>query len=464
MKNIRNYLERDFERILSYVVVLPFLFLSIQFIVLNVFNLYESPVRFYVQIATKVLTGLSFAVALPLVVKRSLFVSFVAYTVCVIIFLASYIIYPENRVFMRSEMFQIFAVNLPLMLYVQSISNKSVFIKSTYSVGKYIGCFMTILGLIRLWGELEGRTYSMSFSYYLLFPCLLEMRELFSKFCLKKFAFLLLMVILIVMKGSRGALACIAVFYFFMLFSKHTYFGNNKRENIEKKFVLFLLMTMLVIFNQQFFSVIGSVADALNINSRTASIMSKEILIDESKSEMLLLEKLSLSEPKESLVGNQKEDADNEEPSPESYNRSLEKTELSNGGIYLAGRGVLYRIVWNSIKESNYRGLGLLGDRLVLGGQYAHNVVLEFFSHFGVFIGGTIAFLYVLCLLYVWVKTDKNGAELISIWTALGIVPLMFSGSYLLHMHFWILNGIILMNGREIYYAKKRGYEKKSNN
>ena len=89
-------------------------------------------------------------------------------------------------------------------------------------------------------------------------------------------------------------------------------------------------------------------------------------------------------------------------------------------------------------------GLGLAGDRLLVGG-YVHNFFIEVLAHFGV-VMGSILLVWFMVRLIMSVKNNTKHIhkyEMIIIWIALGLAPLMVSSSYLININFWILLGLM---------------------
>jgi len=91
-------------------------------------------------------------------------------------------------------------------------------------------------------------------------------------------------------------------------------------------------------------------------------------------------------------------------------------------------RMVIYEALANKIEMFGY---GLMGDRVILNGSYAHNLFLEWLIDFG-FIGGSIIiFLFVVIVFRGILCSAEFERLLILILLPNGFFQLMMSGSYL---------------------------------
>jgi O-antigen ligase len=133
------------------------------------------------------------------------------------------------------------------------------------------------------------------------------------------------------------------------------------------------------------------------------------------------------------------------------------------------GRIIMYETVWSQIKESPIIGNGLFSDRYFInkytsyGYVYTHNIALEILCHFGIIIGGII----LLVLLYkliskIFSKSDDvYYYEILYAIIPCGLIQLLFSGSYLSNITFYMLIGLLFKkkntsNG-DVFEEKKIG-------
>lgn len=112
--------------------------------------------------------------------------------------------------------------------------------------------------------------------------------------------------------------------------------------------------------------------------------------------------------------------------------------------LYLSGRENIYNDVLSQISKKPFYGIGLAGDRRVLGGVYAHNIIFELLANFGIITGIIISILIVGVSLKSIFSKNKSLANFISIWFSIGFIHLMVSSSYLIDFKFWIFLGLAL--------------------
>lgn len=107
-----------------------------------------------------------------------------------------------------------------------------------------------------------------------------------------------------------------------------------------------------------------------------------------------------------------------------------------------SGRDVLQEKLLASIREHLFLGTGLCSDRLIAG-TYAHNIAIEFWVDFGVFIGSVllIAVVFIMCRGF-FLSKDNNEKGLVMTLICAGFMKLLFSGSYLSHALFFLMLGV----------------------
>ena len=111
-----------------------------------------------------------------------------------------------------------------------------------------------------------------------------------------------------------------------------------------------------------------------------------------------------------------------------------------------SGRSDIYNIIWEKIAENPFWGYGIGADRTFLDGAYVHNIILEFWIDFGLFIGSFFLFLLFLKTWNVFrLSSIKYDKLLVLIVFLAGFVPLLFSGSYLIFFNFSFLIGFLLL-------------------
>ncbi len=120
----------------------------------------------------------------------------------------------------------------------------------------------------------------------------------------------------------------------------------------------------------------------------------------------------------------------------------LDKFATSDGRAYLSGNLI------EAICARPIQGYGLMGDRIINNGSYAHNLALELWCQFGVFIGSflLVGFLGVL-LWSVW-KSRKTDRGIFCRMLACLMVKLFLSSSYLLEPYLFLTLGFAMQTIR----------------
>lgn len=127
-----------------------------------------------------------------------------------------------------------------------------------------------------------------------------------------------------------------------------------------------------------------------------------------------------------------------------------------SGEIHLSGRDRLYGLVIDAIINDPLSGIGVAGDRRIIGGSYAHNFFIEVLGNFGVIIGLVFSIAFLLLIIRSLATKDKSKYSMIAIWLCYGFVHLMVSSSYLEDIKFWIFAGILFSYNRsnKLYFLK----------
>jgi len=115
---------------------------------------------------------------------------------------------------------------------------------------------------------------------------------------------------------------------------------------------------------------------------------------------------------------------------------------LNEGNIYYtSGREEIYAQTITVLKDNLYLGLGLFGDRAILGGAYCHNLFLEIFVDYGFFLGTLIILLGIIALVVSYRASSSGYRTMWMIFALSGIFPLMATSSYLIYNPLAILIG-----------------------
>ncbi|MCP3029528.1 O-antigen ligase family protein [Halobacillus sp. A5] len=358
--------------------------LTFQYFILVTFNLFETSNASRVQLMSKILVGLLFLYAFPVVLKRNKIKVIIATLLALLLFALHYLLFPENHAFIESLILPFFFMCLPALFYSMSLENWNI-MKSVMKVSSIlIFIFGAISGFIIFSGTTAIDTYSMSISYYMLIPTLVFLNEFFDKKTFLSFIITLVSLLVILALGSRGAILCIFVFIALRLIRLDSKFSYNK--------VFYMILTLsafsiIFFYKEIIVKFIYNFLLGFGIDSRTLQL-------------------------------------------------------FMNEELHLSGRDIIYRNLLMKISENPILGLGIGGDR-ALGG-YAHNLFIEVFVNFGIIIGGIAIIILLLMIIKSLLTKDREKYNMLIIWINLGFVHLMVSQTYLTDIKFWVLIGLII--------------------
>lgn len=374
------------DKKISIALISTYVILSIQYFILIAFDLLNTSQGDSIQLISKLIVGLAFLYSFPVVFSRKKVKFIVTYVVISFIFLINYLFFIGNRVYLSDILFPLFFVGIPSFIYTQSIHDLNVFknmLKKSCVIVFFSGTLLSVLNLI---GIASIGLYSMTLSYYMLFPLILYIDELFDRVSAIKIIMVTISLLVILTLGSRGAILCAGVFTFLRAIKakrKITYkLASIWSLGLTIFLVLFFRMNEILLFLYNSLARYG-------IRSRSIAIFLR-------------------------------------------------------GDVYLTGRDKIYETVLNEIMNKPIFGLGLTGDRVYLNGGYVHNFYIEIVSHFGLIIG-IVILTYVTFLIIRALSPKIAGShKLVYIWFSLGFVHLMISSSYLIDFRFWIFLGLLV--------------------
>lgn len=120
--------------------------------------------------------------------------------------------------------------------------------------------------------------------------------------------------------------------------------------------------------------------------------------------------------------------------------------------VHLSGRDQIYNLVLKEIHENPIMGIGIAGDRRIIGTGYAHNIFIEILGNFGLIVGRILIVVLLVLIVKSLFRRDKQYTNLVVIWLSLGFFHLMISGTYLTNIKFWILLGLLFNKMNKSYY------------
>lgn len=324
----------------------------------------------------RVIIAIFLLLNLKIIIKRIDIKYIIIINIIIAIFLLNFMIINDKR-YIKEYFVYFVGICVPLTTVIYCIKDYKILIDIMNRYSVIMGIIYGIL-IIVLGSKLANNKYSMGLSYALLIPALFMINAYWNS---RKKIYICIFGILMVgilLYGSRGAIACMIVFVIL---------NYIKKLYIEKKISTALSFGGLII-------ALGS----------TYKIILGYIII--------LLEKWSI----------------------ESRTLNL----LVQEGTYLSKREILYHRIWEEIISSPLSIRGISSDRFLLN-TYPHNLFLELIYQFGVVLGGicvlgiTAMFLY--GLIY---NKDKAMGELIMIFGCSSIVTLMLSRTFWTEYNFWV--------------------------
>ena len=119
--------EESEDKKLSIALMSAFVILTIQYFVLISYKLLGTATSSKVQLLSKVLVGIMFLYALPVVFKRSKIKLINTYFIVLFVFILHYLVFPANRIYLKELVFPLFFMCLPAFIYSMSLNDYSIF-------------------------------------------------------------------------------------------------------------------------------------------------------------------------------------------------------------------------------------------------------------------------------------------------------------------------------------------------
>lgn len=246
-------------------------------------------------------------------------------------------------------------------------------------------------------GQLEeDENYSQHLSYLHLFPALVLLSDVLSKFSLKSFIPFVICVFLIIAYGARGPLASLVLFAFLYWIIMAKSIGVKK---MVLPIIIFALIGSYVIIHLE--AVIMYLADLMSSMNTSVRVLN-----------------MVMAEPGSFAESNARED----------YAATC-MTHVLDNPFWCTGP-INDRVFLGNIYRSD-KGID---------GLYPHNFFVEIFTQYGLFLGFVII-IYFLFFIYKSLKLSINEEtrKLLLVFIGAYFFPLMFSGSYVDSNGFYIL-------------------------
>ena len=396
MKELKLKIDNDELVILS--ILSSYLILSFQYFLITCFTFSNPSLTKLVQLGSKVLVGIIYLISLPTIMRKNILSLYFSYSILLIFVSLNLLFYPGNRIYIKNELFYIFFVTIISFVYSYNIENSEKFYKGIEKISKLvllIGVITAIFIILKDTGynsmEIDQK-YSMSFSYNLLMPLLVNVNEFVKKMKLLAFIKFVISLFIITILGARGPILCLIIFLL-LRFIKIDLEFNTKSIVVYSSLIIFLVI-LLINFQSILFYLYNFSKYKIGFESRT---LYKMLFVD---------------------------------------------------GVEFTGRKEIYRSMLEVIKKNPLLGVGFLGDRNYFI-PYPHNIFIEILTQGGVFIGGLVS----LFIIYMIIKSLINAVgidyDLLIFWISMGIGPLLVSNTYVEFIGFWILLGQLLRFKKE---------------
>lgn len=299
-------------------------------------------------------------------------------SICLIVLVVSAIRYSEYAIQILERTSWIFIAGLPLLFFLSKITNH----RKVYYIVLDKCIYIDIACIIMYFFHTSQLSSNMVFSYTLIIPLFLHMNEFFNSRKKIYIMISILELLLLFSYGSRGAFIAILGFI-----AGNLIFINNKwlKPKILIPILILIVAFIFFILNDGFQNLF-------------------DLLMKSGK-----------------------------------YNRNLDM--LANGTFFSNnGRFDIYILYFNKIMMHPFIGWGIASDFVI--GEFQHNIIIEVLFEFGLILGSIL----IIGLLYTFYKIfkepNRKKKELLIIFIACGIIPLMFSSSYIEWIPFWCYLGI----------------------
>ncbi|MEG0693274.1 MAG: O-antigen ligase family protein [Oscillospiraceae bacterium] len=262
---------------------------------------------------------------------------------------------------------------------------------------------IALLGVLYYLAALEPiGVYSMPFAYVMLIPLIVLLFSFFKEHKWYDLVIPFFLLLMILARGSRGALISIIAAVVMILFN--FLLSKKIREKMKKTTYVFLWIIIIVgiillVANiEKVLTAIGIVLSKLGMDGRTVAL-------------------------------------------------------FSSGDIFhSSGRDYITDIVSTTVASNPFAAHGIYGTgvavndfmQIGIAGEYAHNIILELIFTFGIVGGAAMLAAIAFIIVFGLIKSKENDErKLIILFIAIGLFPLFISEIVWTSMTFWMLIGIM---------------------
>ena len=321
--------------------------------------------------------------------RKSILYLFILEIFFILTYLFSYLMgYMDNEIILQYTVITL-VICIPFTVLVVSMDDLK-FLYNGLVKASYWNILLLLLYFVSEWDSI---TYSMPAAYQILFSAVVHVNELFTKKNrIKTFLLILVIieVVLILVKGSRGPLLILFVYIALKFLVE---FRKNKKVMIW--FVLGSLGALVILLNMsEFLNAITKFLNNNNIYSRNLTLLLNNNIFDDS------------------------------------------------------GRSELHNLAIELISKNPIIGYGASSDVKLLGGAYVHSFYLELFINYGLILGSVLFVLISFESIRVLFIRSGVNKDLLLIFLVLGYVMLMISSTYLQNIYLFLFLGLVFRKKR----------------
>lgn len=286
--------------------------------------------------------------------------------------------FQSNSEYFYKNIKESWIICFPMTLFILSIDDYSFLIKYFEKVA-YVQLAFCLFLLFKIFIQRDYSidfVYSMGFSYACLLPALVFLNRVFLDFKISYLLSTLLITLLIMVLGSRGALLCVAVYLAIMLV---------KQKSFKLLFGVSLFIGSMYILKKNILLFIANSIEKIGISSRTIGILLNNDIIS-----------------------------------------------------HLSGRDYLYQLILDKILQNPFVFRGINASYVIFDGVYPHNIFLELIYDLGLVIFIPV-FCLLVFLSYKTVFSGRSDVnEIECILFSMAIPSLLVSGSLWISWNFWM--------------------------
>lgn len=327
--------------------------------------------------------------SLPYIFKKAKASDLLFFIACVLLVIFSYMVFPENQMYIEEHLGKIFLYVLPI--YFMGISCTYQECKKTLYWSALCSCVTMLVYQLILYsrGDLIG-AYNMDAAYKVLPSIMFLVLWALEKQGLRNWLVAAGSVLLILTYGTRGPMLAVLIFLCIGIYIRVL---RSQKRYIRIIFIALAVLLLFVLFSPSIsfyiFERLSKWFESVGFSTRIFDFILEGELVESSGRDILL-----------------------------------------NGTIL-------------AIRQRLFVGYGIMGDRVILGGIYCHNIFLELLCDFGVILGGFFFALVVVVFIKAIrcaIKTEQLFFVLMFI--IMIITKLFLSGSYILEPYFFFTLGI----------------------